>query len=162
MLFPCTHKQPHKKDVKIFKGLYKAASALVVQMRTEKIGLKKHSRNVPGFDTPEQPCIRGRQSAKHVLIECRAYTGRRNRTWGEDRGKAAFGRISWPSQNLQRKLRNSWSRLDLSTNSSPYTWLTTYMLLATNTTAYIVLGKGGRRRHWRGKGPLCIISGIDL
>ena len=89
--------KPTKKTLKIHKGLCKAASALVVQMRTEKIGLRKflHSRKVPGFDSPECPCRRGPQSAKHVLTECQTHTGRRNRIWEEDRRKAAFGRISW-------------------------------------------------------------------
>ena len=97
--------KPTKQTLKIHKSLCKAASALVVQMRTEKIGLKKflHSRKVPGFDSPECPCRRGVQSAKHVLVECRAYTGKRNRTWEVDRRKAAFGRISWEEMLTQPK-----------------------------------------------------------
>lgn len=83
-----------KMYLKIHKGLCKTASSLIVQMRTEKIGLKKllHSRRVPGFDSPE---CRRMQSAKHVLIECRMHAGKRNRTWEEDGRKAAFGRICW-------------------------------------------------------------------
>ena len=89
--------KPTKQVLKIHKGLRKAASALIVQMRTEKIGLKKflHSRKVPGFDSPECPCRRGMQSAKHLLVECRIHTGKRNKTWEGDRRRAAFGRICW-------------------------------------------------------------------
>ena len=88
--------KPTKQTLKIHKCLCKAASALVVQMRTEKIGLKKflYSKKVPGFDSPECTCRRGVQSAKRMLVECRAYTREKNRTWEIDRRKAAFGRRS--------------------------------------------------------------------
>lgn len=50
--------KPIKQVLKIHKSLQKAASALVVQIRTEKIGLRKflRSRKVPGFESPECPC----------------------------------------------------------------------------------------------------------
>ncbi len=75
--------KPTKQMLKIHKDLCKAASALVVQMKIEKIGLNKflHSRKVPGFDFPECPCRRGVESAKQVLVECRAYPKKKNRTW---------------------------------------------------------------------------------
>ena len=97
--------KPTKKTLKLHKGLCKAASTLIVQMRTEKIGLKKflHFRKVPGFDSPECPCRRGMQSAKHVLTECRANARERNRTWEEERRKAAFGRIRWGEMLTQPK-----------------------------------------------------------
>ena len=86
-----------KKTLKIHRGLGKAASTLIVQMRMEKIGLNKflHSRKVPGFNSPKCPCRRGLQSAKHLLTECRLHTRERNRVWEEDRRKVLFGRIAW-------------------------------------------------------------------
>ena len=97
--------KPTKKTLMIHKGLCKAASALVVQMRTEKISLKKFlpSRKVPGFESPECPCRQGLQSAMRVLTECRTHTGKRNRIWEEYRRKAAFGRISWEEMLTQPK-----------------------------------------------------------
>ena len=85
-----------KKTLKIHRGLGKAASTLIVQMRMEKIGLNKflHSRKVPGFNSPKCPCRRGLQSAKHLLTECRLHTRERNRVWEEDRRKVPFGRIA--------------------------------------------------------------------
>ena len=96
-LFVSRWVEPTKKTLKIHRGLGKAASTLIVQMRTEKIGLKKflHSRKVPGFDSPECPCRRGLQSAKHLLIECRLHTRESNSVWEEDRRKVSFGRIAW-------------------------------------------------------------------
>ena len=89
--------KPTKKTLRIHKGLCKAASALIVQMRTEKTGLKKflHFKKVPGFDSPECPCRRGMQSARHLLVECRLHTRKRDMIWEEDRRKVAFGRIGW-------------------------------------------------------------------
>lgn len=71
--------KPTKQVLKVHKSLRKAASALVVQIRTEKIGLRKflHSRKVPGFDHQKAPG-RGTQSARHILVECRMHTGKRN------------------------------------------------------------------------------------
>ena len=60
-------------------------------------------RKVPGFDSPECPCRRGIQSAKHVLTECPTHTRRRNRTWEEGIWKAAFGRTSWEETLTQPK-----------------------------------------------------------
>ena len=73
--------KPTKKTLEIHRVFCKAASALIVQMQTEKIGLKKflHSRKVPGYDSSESPCRRGLQSAKHLLIECRLHTQKKNR-----------------------------------------------------------------------------------
>ena len=87
--------KPTKKILKIHRGSGKAASTLIVQMRTEKIGLERflHFRKVPGFDSPECPCRRGLQSAQHVLIECRLHTRERNRVWEEDSRRVPFGRI---------------------------------------------------------------------
>ncbi len=74
-------------------------------MRTEKIRLNKflHCTKVPGFDSLECPCGRRVQSAKHMLVECQAYTGKKNRTWEVDRRKAGFGRISWKQMLTQPK-----------------------------------------------------------
>ncbi len=97
--------KPTKKMLKIHRGLRKAASALIVQMQTEKIGLKGflHSRKVPGFDSPECLCRRGLQSAKHLLVEYCLHTQKKNRIWKEDRKKVAFGRISGEEMLTNRK-----------------------------------------------------------
>lgn len=89
--------KPTKQVLKIYEGLFKAAITLIVQMRTEKIGLKKflHSRKILGFDLPECLSIRGVQSAKHFLIECRMYMEKKNKIWEENRRRAEFGIISW-------------------------------------------------------------------
>lgn len=78
-------------------GLRKAVSALIVQMKTEKIGLRKflNSMKVPGFDSPKCSCRRGTQIAKRLLIDCRMHAEKRDRIWERDRRKAASGRLCW-------------------------------------------------------------------
>ena len=96
--------EPTKKTLKIHKDLCKAASVLVVQMRTEKIGLQNfpHSRKGPKFYSPECPFGRGLQSGKNVLIDCRARIGKRNRfgmTEERRSSEGQDGRRYQPSQN---------------------------------------------------------------
>lgn len=66
-----------KQIVKINISLYSALNALVAQIRTERIGLKKflHPRKLPGFDSSKCPCRQRLQSATHALIGCRSHTG---------------------------------------------------------------------------------------
>lgn len=47
-----------KKALKLYKGLCKTASALIVQTKIEKIGLKNfwQFRKVPGFNLPKCLC----------------------------------------------------------------------------------------------------------
>ena len=71
-----------KKMPRLHIGISKVVNALIVQMKTEKIGLKKflHFKKRPGFDLPEYPCRGKMQSVKHVLIECQMHTRKRNKT----------------------------------------------------------------------------------
>jgi hypothetical protein len=68
---PSQRPELHKKDLRIRTGLTKAESALVTQIRTEKIGFADFltARKVPGY-SPE--CTYGfhRQTAKHVILFC--------------------------------------------------------------------------------------------
>lgn len=80
MIYP----KPIKKRLKIHRGLWKAAGALVIQMKTEKIGLEKflNSRKVRGFDSAECPCKEGLQSAKQMLTEFQAHIGKKKQDVG--------------------------------------------------------------------------------
>lgn len=55
----------------LHKGLSKAMSAIITQIRTEKIGLNAFlvERKVPGYTAP-CPCGWPRQTAKHVILYC--------------------------------------------------------------------------------------------
>ena len=61
--------------------------ALVIQMRTQKIGLRKflYNRRVPGYEDPACDCGRGLQGVLHVLMECPLYHKQRGELWREER-----------------------------------------------------------------------------
>jgi exonuclease III len=63
----------------IHKGLSKATSALITQIRTEKIGLNGFlsDRKVPGY-LPTCPCGWQRQTAKHIIMDCTLYQWKRD------------------------------------------------------------------------------------
>ena len=54
-------------------GLQKHKSSLLVQIQTGKIGLRAflHSRRVPGVSSPCCECGAGRETALHLILECR-------------------------------------------------------------------------------------------
>jgi hypothetical protein len=59
--------------------LPKATSALITQIRTEKIGLNAFltERRVPGYSAG-CPCGSQRQTAKHIIMHCPNYSGDRD------------------------------------------------------------------------------------
>ena len=80
---------PTKKILQLHAGLSKAESALLVQMRTEKIGLKDFlfNRRVPGFHNPRCHCGGRRQTVAHVLLSCRHYKDLRRQELGHLPGR---------------------------------------------------------------------------
>jgi hypothetical protein len=77
----------------LHKGLSKATSALVTQIRTEKIGLNGFlaDRRVPGY-SPTCLCGWQRQTAKHIITACALYDGKRNRLF-RDAGTRDYRRM---------------------------------------------------------------------
>ena len=84
-------KAPSTAVLKIHNGVERWLSALVVQMRTQKLGLNDflyHFR-VPGIESPHCPCVYGNQTVRHVLMECSYYEELREREHvekGEEKG----------------------------------------------------------------------------
>ncbi|KAL5371116.1 hypothetical protein PMIN02_013118 [Paraphaeosphaeria minitans] len=80
---------PTKRVLKIHKGLRKRDSALLVQLRTEKIGLKDFlfSRKVPDVASSRCDCGAIRQTVAHVLLHCRTHNDLRNRIFGDRPGR---------------------------------------------------------------------------
>jgi ribonuclease HI len=64
---------PTKKVLQLHKDLSKRESAILVQMRTEKIGLKDFlfQRHVPGILDSKCDCGSRRQTVAHILLDCR-------------------------------------------------------------------------------------------
>lgn len=65
--------KPTSKVLKLHHGRRKWQSAILIQMRTEKIGLRDHlwQRKVPEYNDPTCGCREGKQTVAHVLTRCR-------------------------------------------------------------------------------------------
>ena len=76
--------QPSHKILRLHHGLKKWQSALLIQIRTEKIGLRDFlwKRRVPEVDDPGCDCGEGRQTVDHILLRCRKYNDVRRRVFG--------------------------------------------------------------------------------
>lgn len=63
---------PSKDPLRLHRGLRKAESSLLIQMRTGKIGLRAFlfGRGVPDIATPICRCGQGRETAAHVAAYC--------------------------------------------------------------------------------------------
>ncbi len=86
---------PSKQIQLLHSRVKRAKTSLITQIRTEKIGLKAflYSRWVPGVE--EEICECGaRQTARHILHECRLFSKKRREWWAEERRKVKFGVIT--------------------------------------------------------------------
>ena len=81
--------KPTKSILQLHDGLSKRQSALLVQLRTEKIGLNDFlfSRRVPDAKDPNCLCQEGRQTVSHVLLRCRKYRQLRRQELGRLPGR---------------------------------------------------------------------------
>ena len=67
--------KPTHKALRIHEKRSKRHSSLLIQMRTENIGLKDllYQREVPEITGPHCVCGEGRQKVMHVLMRCRRF-----------------------------------------------------------------------------------------
>lgn len=86
---------PSKHIQLIHARVKRAKTSLITQMRTEKIGLKAflYNRWVPGVEEEECECG-GKQTARHILHECRLFNKQRRKWWANERRKAEGGVIT--------------------------------------------------------------------
>lgn len=74
---------PSKQILGLHKGLHREVSSVLTQIRTEKVGLRAFlfDRHVPGIDEARCECGGRRQTARHILEECRLHRAIRERHW---------------------------------------------------------------------------------
>lgn len=87
----CYHQlvpEPQKKGLRLYESMPKAYSSILVQMRSQRIGLrhflykctsqrKKESVGEAPFNAGRCQCDEGSQTPQHVLFHCPLYTGLR-------------------------------------------------------------------------------------
>ncbi|KAH7548710.1 hypothetical protein BM1_10880 [Bipolaris maydis] len=74
---------PTKKALKLHENLSKRESALLVQMRTEKVGLNDFlfDRRMPEVVSARCECGERRQTTAHILLRCRIYKDLHNQVF---------------------------------------------------------------------------------
>jgi len=68
---------PHKKTLRLFEGLPKHYTSILVQMRSMRIGLKHFLFKIGEADSDKCNCLEGSQTPQHVLLQCPLYTDER-------------------------------------------------------------------------------------
>ncbi|KAJ6436838.1 reverse transcriptase [Purpureocillium lavendulum] len=108
--------KPTKRVLRLHDGMNKRQSALLVQMRTEKIGLNDFlfNRRVPEATDASCPCREGRQTVSHVLLRCRKYRQLRRQELGHLPGRHDLRGIL-----NERKAAAKATRRSSSTGSEP-------------------------------------------
>jgi ribonuclease HI len=88
--------RPTKSVLKLYQGLSKPLSSILVQMRTGRIGLRHylHSRNVPDIEDGRCGCGQSPQTVAHILLSCRRYTQLREAMWREEDKNGRMKRIT--------------------------------------------------------------------
>lgn len=86
---------PTKKVLQLHERLSKRESALLVQLRTEKIGLNNFlfNQHVPTVTSPRCSCGERRQTVAHVLLRCSKYKDLRNRIFANLSGRNSLRTI---------------------------------------------------------------------
>jgi hypothetical protein len=86
---------PTKKVLQLHERLSKRKSALLVQLRTEMIGLNDflYKRHVLGITSPRCSCGERRQTVAHVLLRCSKYKDLRSRIFATLSGRNSLRTI---------------------------------------------------------------------
>jgi hypothetical protein len=81
--------------LQLHERLGKRESALLMQLRTEKIGLNDFlfNRHVPGINSPGCSCGERRQTVAHVILSCNKYKYLRKRTFANLSGRHSLRTI---------------------------------------------------------------------
>ena len=87
-----------KEVTRIYANQCKAISAIIIQLRTGKIGLNKYLAKIKKKESPSCECKMAIQSVAHVIEECPFYRRQRQREFGRPVVRNAYEVLSDPEQ----------------------------------------------------------------
>ncbi|OQE11192.1 hypothetical protein PENFLA_c078G09742 [Penicillium flavigenum] len=72
---------PNKKTLRLYEGLSKPQCAILIQMRTMRIGLRHFLFKIKAAETDRCSYDEGSQTPKHILMQCPQYVVPRTKLW---------------------------------------------------------------------------------
>jgi hypothetical protein len=88
-------KPPDPSILQLHKGLRKAESSMLIQLRTGRTGLRHflHKVRVPGYESGQCECDMGLETPRHVLLHCPHELERREALKESQGGSLDFNRL---------------------------------------------------------------------
>ncbi|EED11529.1 hypothetical protein TSTA_008250, partial [Talaromyces stipitatus ATCC 10500] len=77
--------KPSKSTLQYWMYLCKARPAILIQLRTERVGLGHYLWRIKKHENPYCECGLSGQSVKHALLDCPLYADERELMWAESK-----------------------------------------------------------------------------
>ncbi|KAJ5963980.1 uncharacterized protein N7479_003856 [Penicillium vulpinum] len=74
---------PNKKTLRLYEGLTKPQCAILIQIRTIRIGLRHFLFKIKAAESDRCLCDEGSQTPKQILMQCPRYTMPRTKLWDQ-------------------------------------------------------------------------------